>query len=87
MLLALVLLEGVLVAVQLIEDTGVGITVDRVAGIDQGPGLSVPDEGDSLAREGVKDLAAPIFQVKSDNKSLHASPLLGVREQPTRGGG
>jgi hypothetical protein len=73
-LLAFVLLEGVLVAVQLIEDTGVGVTVDRMAGIDQGPRLSVPDEGDSLAREYVEGLAGPILQIKSDNKSIHESP-------------
>src|SRR5215218_7330704 len=67
-------LEGVLVAVELIEDASLGVAFDCMAGIHQRPGLCFLDEGNGFTREGVKDLAAPILQIKSDNKSKHRAP-------------
>ena len=75
MLLALVFLEGFPIAVELVEDTSLGVTFDHMARVHQGPRLSLLDEGDRFAREGVEDLTAPILQVESDNKSKHVRLL------------
>jgi hypothetical protein len=53
----LAVLEGVPAAVQLVEDADVGVTFDRMAGVDQGPGLGLSDGGNHVARERVELLS------------------------------
>src|SRR5215203_1760015 len=71
MLCPLVLLKGGSVAVQLVEDTGVGVAFDRMAGVDQGPRLGLSDSGNHVARERIELLACPGLEVEAHHESEH----------------
>src|SRR5215213_2028616 len=76
MLCPLVLLEGRPVAVQLVEDAGIGVAFDRMAGVDQGSRLRFLDDGHHIASECIERLPRPGLKVESNHQSEHSPPSL-----------
>ena len=73
--LALVLLEGGVICVQLEEDPLVGCALDCLAGVDQRAGLMRPDSRRCLLHQRVKRLTRAVAQ-REANKKCKVSHLV-----------
>ncbi len=76
MLLALVFLECLAVAVQLIENPGIGFTLDRVAGVDQRAWLGRANALYGFVCQGIEARSYSCSEIEANDQSKHVFPLV-----------